>query len=104
MKTPKNLQEFSEGFCDTLHQDSPDDKPYIKIQIEDYEELSMIHSNLLNAIELIGVSTEIKEPDGSLGYTIQCLARLLQHFTLYSELEGITKIQAALKNNSKIQK
>jgi hypothetical protein len=92
MNSPKSLSEFKEQHCNTLISDPKTNSLFVKVPIENYEELYLIKSNLLTAIKLIADSNEYLDQKSDVTHSIGTLVQLIRSFGLADECDGLTEL------------
>jgi hypothetical protein len=82
MSNPKSLKDFQSNYCTTLIPEPNSDLFFVKISVRDYNELSIIKTNLLTAIKLIADYNEVIQPDqkSCVTHSIGTLVQLLRNF------------------------
>lgn len=97
MSNPKNLKNFQQNYCTALIPEHNSKSFFIKVSVTDYNELGIIKTNLITAIDLINRFHEIsKNSDRSeIVYATDTLIQLLRNFSMMEEYDGLTEI---LKN------
>ncbi|MFT5824424.1 MAG: hypothetical protein ACI8ZM_005692 [Crocinitomix sp.] len=82
MSNPKSLKDFQKSYCTTLIPESNSKSFFVKIPVTDYNELSIIKTNLLTPIKLIADYNEVIQPDqrSSVTHSIGTLVQLLRNF------------------------
>ncbi|MFT5822914.1 MAG: hypothetical protein ACI8ZM_004171 [Crocinitomix sp.] len=82
MSNPKSVKDFQQNYCTTLIPEPISDSFFVKIPVTDYNELSIIKTNLLTAIKLIADYNEVIQPNqkSSVTHSIGTLVQLLRSF------------------------
>ncbi len=81
---------FINDYCQTLEQDK-NGRFFLKIPIENYEELSLLRAAMLNAVEFTAELHELKAKD-NLPLTIHYLTHILQQIDFFTECQGLTAL------------
>lgn len=94
MSNPKNLKDFQQHYCTTLIPEPSSKSFFVKVSVADYNELNIIKTNLLTAIDLINRFHETsKNSDRSdIVYATDTLIQLLRNFTMMEEYDGLTEL------------
>ena len=94
MSNPKDLNDFQQNYCTTLVPESNSNSFFVKVPVANYNELSIIKTNLLTAIKLIADSNEVNESTskGDVTYSIGTLVKLLHSFGMEEECEGLSSL------------
>jgi hypothetical protein len=94
MSLPKDLNDFKENHCTTLIPEPNSNSFFVKVNVADYNELSIIKANLLTAIKLIADYSQLIDPSkkGDITYSIGTLVQLLRNFGLEEEFEGLSEL------------
>ncbi len=94
MSLPKDLNNFKENHCTTLITEPNSNSFFVKVYVADYNELSIIKTNLLTAIKLIADYSQLIDPSnkGDITYSIGTLVQLLRNFGLEEECEGLSEL------------
>ncbi len=94
MSLPKDLNDFKENHCTTLIPEPNSNSFFVKVNVADYNELSIIKTNLLTAIRLIADYGQLIDPTnkGEITYSIGTLVQLLRNFGLEKESEGLSEL------------
>lgn len=92
MSNPKNLDDFQKSYCTTLIPEPNSKSFFVKVTVENYEELQLIKSNLLTAIKLIADSNEYGFSKSEITHSIGTLVKLLRNFGLEQECIGLSEL------------
>ncbi|NOQ75369.1 MAG: hypothetical protein GQ574_25385 [Crocinitomix sp.] len=94
MSLPKDLNDFKEKHCTTLIAEPNSNSFFVKVNVADYNELSIIKTNLLTAIKLIADYSQLIDHTnkGEITYSIGTLVQLLRNFGLVEEFEGLSEL------------
>ncbi len=92
MSNPKSLKDFQKSYCSTLIPEPNSKSFFVKVAIENYEELHLINSNLLTAIKLIADSNEYDFNKSEITHSIGTLVKLLRNFGLEEECIGLSAL------------
>lgn len=94
MSNPKNFNDFQKNYCTSLVPETNSNSFFVKVQVTDYNELSIIRTNLLTAIKLIADSNEVNESasKSDVTYSIGTLIKLLRNFGLEEECDGLSDL------------
>ncbi|NOQ72836.1 MAG: hypothetical protein GQ574_12570 [Crocinitomix sp.] len=94
MSLPKDLNDFKENHCTTLIADPNSNSFFVRVNVADYNELSIIKTNLLTAIKLIADYNQLIGPSnkGDITYSIGTLVQLLRNFGLEEESDGLSEL------------
>ncbi|WP_066756294.1 hypothetical protein [Crocinitomix algicola] len=97
MLNSKSLNGFMVNHCTTLIPEPNSDLFFIKVPVTSYNEVGIIRTNLLSAIDLIAryIETCNCSQRSEITHTINTLVQLSRSFELEEELDGLTEI---LKN------
>ncbi|NOQ74905.1 MAG: hypothetical protein GQ574_23020 [Crocinitomix sp.] len=91
MKSKKiDTKDFTVDYCQTLEQDK-DNNFFLKIPVENYEELNFIRLALVNGITNTAALHEY-EPQVNLPITIRYLSNVLNNISFISESEGLSSL------------
>lgn len=88
------MNDFKVNHCTTLIPEPQSKLFFVKIPVTDYNELSIIKTNLLTAIKLIADYNQLIDPSdrGDITYSIGTLVKLLGDFGLEEECEGLSDL------------
>lgn len=92
MSKPKSLKDFQKNYCTTLIPEPNSKSFFVKVAVENYEELHLIKSNLLTAIKLIGDTNEYGFSKSEITHSIGTLVKLLRNFGLEEECIGLSEL------------
>jgi len=90
MNAQIELNRFKTVFCNTLKRD--DQGRFIKIRIDNYQELNFFRHNIIDAIELIATLQTNTEQGSELGFTIKALTNILKSINMFEESQGIDEL------------
>ncbi len=101
MSLPKDLNDFKENHCTTLIPEPNSNSFFVKVNVVDYNELSIIKTNLLTAIKLIADYSQLIDPSnkGDITYSIGTLVQLLRNFGLDEECDGLALLTKKIVEN-----
>lgn len=99
MSLPKDLNDFKVNHCTTLIPEANSNSFFVKVSVADYNELSIIRTNLLTAVKLIADSNQVNESasKSDVTYSIGTLVKLLLSFGMQEECEGLSGLFASNK-------
>ena len=94
MSSSKKLKDFKAAYCNTLIPEPNSKGFHVKVAIKNYNELSIIRTNLLSSIDLITRFNEISSPSdhSEIVHSIGTLVQLLRSFGLEEECDGLTEL------------
>ncbi|MFT5823467.1 MAG: hypothetical protein ACI8ZM_004728 [Crocinitomix sp.] len=92
MSNPKSLNGFQKSYCTPLIPEPNSKSFFVKVAVENYEELNLIKSNLLTAIKLIADSNEYGFSKSEISHSIGTLVKLLRNFGLEEECIGLSEL------------
>ncbi|WP_378187398.1 hypothetical protein ACE939_03550 [Aquimarina sp. W85] len=93
-----NIKNFTEKYVNIIHTDQTTKENYIKIPIQDYEELSFMQHTLIENLNLLSQLDDNLKTDRDIKDNMFWISKILLASYPGEELEGIAKlIKAASK-------
>ncbi|MGY0427156.1 MAG: hypothetical protein ACWIPI_10090 [Polaribacter sp.] len=93
MSTKIDVNQFKNGFCDTLQKDK--EGSYFKVYVDDYQHLALYNYYLTKSIHYITQSMELHndlKEFQDVAYSINYLTQLIEAINLLAECEGIDRL------------